>query len=105
MNQSDGLNGNVALKSDCLATTRIKNCGSSRIVLEGNCPEYGCNTSPTFGAVLRGNGKLLVLGSNLVHFWLCYNRWNDGILFYQDLEEREHNSANQKTKNDFLEIW
>ena len=41
-------------------------------------------------------------------FWLCYNRWNDGILFYQDFKERvwrKHNSANQKTKNDFLEIW
>ena len=74
---------------------------------EGNRPEYGCNTSPPFGALLRGNGKLLFLGRNSVHFWLCYNRWNDGILFYQDLEEgvwRGYNSANQKTKNDFLEI-
>ena len=75
---------------------------------EGNRPEYGCNTLTPFGAVLRGNGKLLFLGSNLVYFWLCYNRWNDSILFYQDLEERvwrEHNSGNQKTKNDFVEIW
>ena len=41
-----------------------------------------------------------------MHFWLRHYRWNS-ILFYQDLEEgvwKEHISANQQTKKDFMEI-
>ena len=96
--------GHVVLRSDPRAFVNYKNWGASPITF---WHQYGCNTSLSFSAGLQGNGNLLFLGSNSMHFWLCHYRWNS-IPFYQDLEEgvwKDNNSANQKTKKDLVEIW